>query len=111
LIAINEPDLVEIWSKIKEKSQLTKLSTFLESEDRVARGFEMTLEGLSPVSAYTTVLMRDVGRALKKHDQWIVASIPKEHVIAENKFTHETITIRCEGSPVLRHSMFQTLLI
>jgi len=93
LIATNEPDLVEIWSKIKEKSQLTKLSTFLESEDRVARGFEMALKGLSPVSAYTTVLMRDVERALKKHDQWIVASIAKEHVIAENKFTHETITI------------------
>jgi len=91
LIAASEPDLVEIWSKMQSKSPLTKLSTFLESEDSLARGFEMTFKGISPVSAYTTVLMRDAERALKKHDQWIVSSITDKQVIAENKFTHETI--------------------
>jgi len=93
LIATGEPDLVEIWSKIKDKEQLTKLSIFLKSEDRLARGFEMTFKGISPVSAYTTFLLRDVARALKKHDQWFVERITSEHVIAENRFTHETAKI------------------
>lgn len=93
LIAVSEPNLVEFWSKMREKKQLTKFSTFLESEDRLVRGFEMTLREISPVSAYTTFLIRDITRALKKHDQWIVASISGKEVIAENRFTHETIKI------------------
>jgi len=93
LIATNEPDLVEIWSRIKDNKQMTRLSTFLEKDDILVRGFEMTLRGISPVSAYTTFLMRDVARALKKHDQWIVASITGKEVVAENRFTHETIRI------------------
>jgi len=93
LMATDEPDLVELWSKMRDKKQLTKLSTFLESEDRLARGFEMTLKGISPVSAYTTFLIKDVSRALKRHDQWIVTSITGEHVVAENRFTHETVKI------------------
>jgi hypothetical protein len=93
LIATSEPNLVEIWSKIKDKKQLTRFSTFLESENRLTRGFEMTLKGISPVSAYTTFLIRDVARALKKHDQWIVTGITSEQVVAENRFTHETTRI------------------
>jgi len=78
---------------MRDINQLTKLSTFLESEDRLARGFEMTIRGISPVSAYTTILIRNVARALKKHDQWVVATINNEQVVAENRFTHETIKI------------------
>jgi len=93
LMAVSEPDLVDIWSKIKNKNQLTKLSEFLESEDKLARGFEMMFKGISPVSAYTTILISDTERAFKKHDQWIVARIIDEQVLAENRFTHETIKI------------------
>ena len=93
LIATGKPVLVEIWSRMRDINQLTKLSTFLESEDRLARGFEMTIRGISPVSAYTTILIRNVARALKKHDQWVVATINNEQVVAENRFTHETIKI------------------
>jgi hypothetical protein len=93
LMATTEPNLVEIWSSVKDKGQMTKLSSFLESDDRVARGFEMTLKEASPASAYTTVLIRDIERAMKKHDQWIVAEISNKQVIAENRFTHVTTQI------------------
>jgi len=93
LIATSEPDLVEIWSKMRDKPHLTAFSTFLESEDKLARGFEMTLEGAFPVSAYTTFLVRDGARALKKHDQWVVANLNHECVIAENRYTRQTVRI------------------
>jgi hypothetical protein len=93
LIATSEPYLIEIWSKMTDKNQLTRFSKFLENEDTLARGFEMTLRGTSPVSAYTTFLIRDIARALKKHDQWIVVSLTEEYAVAENRFTHETIQI------------------
>jgi len=53
----------------------------------------MTLRGVSPVSAYTTIFMRDVARAMKKHDQWVVAEITEKQVLAENRFTRETMRI------------------
>jgi hypothetical protein len=92
LMATTEPDLVSIWSSVRDTGRLTRLSGFLQKNDRLARGFEMTLEEASPASAYTTVLIRDVARAMKKHDQWIVAQIG-DKVIAENRFTHVTTQI------------------
>jgi methylase of polypeptide subunit release factors len=93
LMATTERDLVKIWSSVKDKYAMTKLSSFLESDDRLARGFEMTLKEASPASAYTTVLIRDAARAMKKHDQWIVAEISSKQVIAENRFTRVTTQI------------------
>ncbi len=93
LVATTKPDLVKSWSALKEKSQMTKLSNYLESDGRIIRGFEMTLREASPASAYTTVLIRDVARAMKKHDQWVVANIDGKQVLAENRFTHITTQI------------------
>jgi type I restriction-modification system DNA methylase subunit len=93
LIATSDLELVELWSEIKDRTQMIKLSTVLANEDNLARGFEMTLRRASPVSAYTTVIIRDAARALKKHDQWIVKNIAKNQVVAENRFTHETVKI------------------
>lgn len=93
LMATTEPKIVEIWSAIKDKQQLSKLSDFLEDEDRLTRGFEMTLREASPVSAYTTILIRDVARAMKKRDQWIITDTTSQQVTVENRFTHVTMQI------------------
>jgi hypothetical protein len=92
-MATTEPDLVKILSSVKDKDQMTKLSSYLERDDRLARGFEMTLKEASLASAYTTILMRDVARAMKKHDQWVVTEIADKEVLAENRFTRVTTQI------------------
>jgi len=93
LIATDDPNLIRIWSITKDRNNMIKLSTVLGNENKLMRGFEMTLRGTSPVSAYTTVLIRDESRALKKHDQWIIKNIKDNQVIAENRFTHDKIEI------------------
>ena len=93
LIATAEHRLVDIWTNLKSKEELTKLSSYLGDEIKLVRGFEMTLQGISPVSAYTTFLIGDPTRAIKKHDQWVVKSLDRGHVVAENRFTHTTIRI------------------
>ena len=93
LIATSDLELANLWSEMKARTQMTKLSTVLANDDRLARGFEMTLKESSPVSAYTTILMRDAARALRKRDQWIVKEFASNQIVAENRFTLDTIKI------------------
>lgn len=48
---------------------------------------------ISPISAYTTFVLRDASRAVKKHDQWVVNKVNEKTVVAENRFTHTTAKI------------------
>jgi hypothetical protein len=93
LIATTEPRLIDIWTKLEDKNELTRLHDYLGDEEKIVRGFEMTLRGISPVSAYTTFLIREVGRAVKKHDQWVVKSVDRTLVVAENRFIHTTVRV------------------
>lgn len=93
LIACEDTRLIDIWINLRTNEKLIKLSSYLDDEANLIRGFEMTLTNTGPISAYTTFLIRVPSRALKKHDQWVVKSLEKRHITTENRFTKTTLKV------------------
>lgn len=84
----------ELWSKLVDKagSKLIPLDHYLNAvKGEISRGIETKSSSHVPVQA--TFILRNMSRARKIKDVWVIKHETNDHVIAENRFSHKQVKI------------------
>ena len=84
----------ELWSKLVDRagSKLIPLNHYLNAvRGEISRGIETKSSSHVPVQA--TFILRNMSRARKIKDVWVIKHETNDHLIAENRFNHKQVKI------------------